>query len=104
MLTIKDLKASKELDSKEMAGVTGGYGIPASFLANIESPLNTPKFAELLGTATSSTGKQFNTNLQSDNDYNAVIGSGQVVNTGGNVNSTYQDAFSNANNDIFSVQ
>ncbi len=51
MLTIKDLTASKELDSKEMAGVTGGHGIPASFLANIGSPVNAPKFAELLGMA-----------------------------------------------------
>ncbi len=102
MLNIKDLTASKELDSKEMAGVTGGTGMPASF--NVGSPVNAPKLAELLGLASSYTGPQTNTNMQSDNDYNVVIGSGQVVNTGGNVNSTYQDAFSNANNDIFSVQ
>ena len=102
MLTIKDLQANKELDSKEMAGVTGGYGIPASF--NVGSPLNAPKLAELLAIASSSTGPQVNTNAQSDNDYNVVIGSGQVVNIGGNTNSTYQDAFSNANNDVFSAQ
>ena len=104
MLTIKDLTASKQLDSKEMAGVTGGHGTPASFLANIGSPINAPKFAELLGTATSSTGEQFNTNMQSDNDYNAVIGSGQVVNSGGNNNMTAQSAFSSADNAIFSIQ
>jgi len=103
MLTIKDLTASKELDSKEMAGVTGGNGIPA-FLLNIGSPVNAPKFAELVGIASSSTGPQMNTNLQSDNDYNVVIGSGQVVNTGGNTNWTTQDAFSNANNTIASAQ
>ena len=102
MLTIKDLRASKQLDSKEMAGVTGGYGIPASF--NVDSPVNAPKLAELLGIASSSTGPQVNTNAQSDNDYNVVIGSGQVINVGGNRNSTYQDAFSNANNDVFSAQ
>ena len=34
MLTIKDLTASKELDSKEMAGVSGGTGLP-SFGDNI---------------------------------------------------------------------
>ncbi len=102
MLTIKDLKASKQLDSKEMAGVTGGYGIPASI--NIDSAINAPKFATLMGMASSYTGPQSNTNLQSDNDYNAVIGSGQVVNTGGNFNSTYQDAFSSSNNDLFSAQ
>ncbi len=102
MLTIKDLTASKELDSKEMAGVTGGYGMPASF--NIGSPINSPKLAELLGAATSYTGEQVNTNLQSDNDYNAVIGSGQVVNSGGNFNTTAQAAFSGADNGIFSVQ
>ncbi len=102
MLTIKDLTASKELDSKEMASVTGGYGIPASF--NIESPVNAPKFAELLGMATSSTGEQFNTNMQSDNDYNAVIGSGQVVNSGGNFNSTAQSAFSDGFNGLTNIQ
>ena len=102
MLTIKDLQASKQLDSKEMAGVTGGNGIPASW--NIGSPVNAPKLAELMGIASSSTGPQLNTSAQSDNDYNVVIGSGQVVNTGGNFNSTYQDAFSTANNDVFSVQ
>ena len=102
MLSIKDLQASKQLDSKEMAGVTGGYGSPASF--NFGSPVNAPKLADLIGLASSSTGPQLNTNAQSDNDYNVVIGSGQVVNTGGNVNSTYQDAYSNANNDLFSIQ
>ena len=102
MLTIKDLTASKQLDSKEMAGVTGGYGFPASL--NIDSAVNAPKFAELLGMATSSTGEQFNTNMQSDNDYNAVIGSGQVVNSGGNHNLTTQNAFSSANNTISSIQ
>ncbi len=102
MLTIKDLQASKQLDSKEMAGVTGGTGIPASW--NIGSPMNAPKLAELMSIASSSTGPQLNTNAQSDNDYNVVIGSGQVVNIGGNTNSTYQDAFSNANSDVFSAQ
>ena len=103
MLTIKDLTASKELDSKEMASVAGGNGIP-SFLLNVGSPTNAPKLAELMGIATSSTGPQTNTTVQNDNDYNVVIGSGQVVNTGGNFNSTYQDAFSTANNDLFSSQ
>ena len=68
------------------------------------SPVNAPKQASLLGLADSYTGAQMNTNLQSDNDFNAVIGSGQVVNTGGNYNDTYQNAFSNANNTITSVQ
>ncbi len=103
MLTIKDLTASKELDSKEMAGVTGGTGIPA-FLLNIGSPVNAPKQASLLGLAESYTGAQMNTNFQSDNDFNAVVGSGQVVNTGGNNNMTAQNAFSNATNTISSVQ
>ncbi len=106
MLTIKDLKASKELDNKEMAGVTGGFGyaLPAGFALNIASPVNAPKQASLLGLAQSYTGAQTNTNLQSDNDFNAVIGSGQVVNTGGNYNTTDQYAFSNATNVITSVQ
>ncbi len=103
MLTIKDLTASKELDSKEMASVAGGNGIPA-FLLNIGSPTNAPKLAELIGVADSYTGPQTNGTVQNDNDYNVVIGSGQVVNTGGNFNSTYQDAFSTANNDLFSSQ
>ena len=86
MLTIKDLKASKQLDSTEMACVTGGtgYGWPAGIELNIGSPMNAPKQASLLGLASSFTGPQINTNLQSDNDFNSVIGSGQVVNTGGN--------------------
>ena len=62
------------------------------------------KQASLLGLAQSYTGAQTNTNLQSDNDFNAVIGSGQVVNTGGNYNTTDQYAFSNATNVITSVQ
>ncbi|MGI9285555.1 MAG: hypothetical protein ACR2P1_09210, partial [Pseudomonadales bacterium] len=74
------------------------------FLLNIGSPVNAPKLADLMGIATSSTGPQTNTNLQSDNDYNVVIGSGQVVNTGGNTNWTTQNAFSNATNTISSVQ
>ena len=92
MLTIKDLTASKELDSKEMASVAGGNGIPA-FLLNIGSPVNAPKLADLMGIATSSTGEQLNTNVQSDNDYNVVIGSGQVINSGGNHNWTTQNSF-----------
>ena len=103
MLTIKDLTTSKELDSKAMAGVSGGTGIPA-FLLNIGSPVNAPKLAELMGIATSSTGEQFNTNMQNDNDYNVVIGSGQVVNTGGNFNTTHQDAYSHADNYLHSMQ
>ncbi len=102
MLTIKDLTASKQLNSKDMAGVTGGYGGPASL--NIESAINAPKFAELMGLASSSTGPQFNINAQTDNDYNAVIGSGQVVNSGGNFNTTYQGAFSNAGINGLSAQ
>ncbi len=106
MLTIKDLKASKQLDSKEMAGVTGGYGYgwPAGFAINIGSPVNAPKAASLIGLAQSYTGAQTNTNLQTDNDFNAVIGSGQVVNTGGNHNMTDQYAYSSATNVITSIQ
>ncbi|MGI9285560.1 MAG: hypothetical protein ACR2P1_09235 [Pseudomonadales bacterium] len=108
MLTIKDLTASKELDSKAMAGVSGGNHERMSsfgpFVLNIASPVNAPKQASLLGLAESYTGAQMNTNFQSDDDFNAVIGSGQVVNTGGNHNMTAQNAFSNANNTISSVQ
>ncbi len=104
MLNIKDLQASKELDSKEMASVAGGYGLPAGFALNIASPVNAPKAASLQGLAQSFTGAQMNTNLQTDNDFNAVIGSGQVVSTGGNHNMTDQYAFSNATNVITSVQ
>ena len=103
MLTIKDLTASKELDRTAMAGVSGGTGIPP-FILNMGSPVNAPKLAELMGIATSSTGEQFNTNVQSDNDYNVVIGSGQVVNTGGNSNWTHQDAYSHADNYLYSMQ
>ncbi len=103
MLNIKDLKASKELDSKEMAGVAGGNGIPA-FALNLFSPVNAPKQADLLGLATSSTGPQLNTNVQTDDDTNVVIGSGQVVNVGGNSNATNQSAFSFANNFLSSIQ
>ena len=103
MLTIKDLKASKQLDSKEMASVAGGTGIPA-FALNLFSPVNAPKQAELLGLATSSTGPQLNTNIQTDDDTNVVIGSGQVVNTGGNSNATFQSATSFANNFLTSIQ
>ena len=103
MLTIKDLKASKQLDSKEMAGVTGGYGMPA-FALNLFSPVNAPKQAELLGLATSSTGPQLNTNVQTDNDTNVVIGSGQVINSGGNSNATFQSGASFANNFLTSIQ
>ncbi len=106
MLNIKDLKASKELDSKEMADVTGGYGYgwPAGFEINIGSPVNAPKAASLMGFAESFTGPQMNTNVQTDDDFNAVIGSGQVVNTGGNHNLTSQNAFSNSSNSISSIQ
>ncbi len=102
MLTIKDMKASKELDSKEMAGVTGGNGIPA--ILNLFSPQNNPKQADLLGLATSSTGAQLNTNVQTDDDTNVVIGSGQVVNVGGNSNATFQSANSFASNFLTSIQ
>ncbi len=106
MLTIKDLKASKQLDSKEMAGVTGGYGYgwPAGLSINIASPVNAPKAASLMGLAESFTGPQINTNLQTDDDFNAVIGSGQVVNTGGNHNMTDQYASSSSSNFISSFQ
>ena len=103
MLTIKDLTASKELDSKEMASVAGGHGIPA-FLLNIGSPVNAPKAASLIGAASSYTGPQANLTMQNDDDFNAVIGSGQVVNTGGNDNATYQYADSYANNVLSSIQ
>ncbi len=108
MLTIKDLTASKELDREAMTEITGGMieavrGIPGIALL-IGSPVNAPKFAELLGMATATTGEQFNSNVQSDNDYNVVIGSGQVVNTGGNYNSTYQDAYAYADNWVTSNQ
>ncbi|MGI9285557.1 MAG: hypothetical protein ACR2P1_09220 [Pseudomonadales bacterium] len=104
MLTIKDLTASKELDTKEMAGVAGGIDLPAGFKLNIASPVNAPKQASLLGLASSFTGPQLNTNLQSDNDFNSVIGSGQVINTGGNDNMTSQNAESAANNFLSSIQ
>ncbi|MGI9287557.1 MAG: hypothetical protein ACR2P1_19390 [Pseudomonadales bacterium] len=103
MLNIKDLTASKELDSKEMASVAGGTGIPP-FVLNLLSPVNQPKQADLLGLAQSSTGPQLNTNVQTDDDTNVVIGSGQVVNTGGNSNATNQSAFSFANNFLSSIQ
>ena len=103
MLTIKDLTASKELDSKEMASVAGGNGIPA-FVLNLLSPVNQPKQADLLGLAQSSTGPQLNTNVQTDDDTNVVIGSGQVVNTGGNSNATFQSAASFATNFLTSIQ
>ncbi len=106
MLTIKDLQASKRLDSKEMAHVTGGtgYGWPAGVEVNIGSPVNAPKQASLLGLASSFTGPQMNTNLQSDNDFNSVIGSGQVVSTGGNANDTWQNADSGASNYLSNFQ
>ncbi len=103
MLTIKDLTASKELDSKEMASVAGGNGIPA-FLLNIASPVNAPKAASLIGVATSYTGPQTNLTMQNDDDFNAVIGSGQVINTGGNANMTDQYAAFYADNYLTSVQ
>ncbi len=103
MLTIKDLQANKQLDSKEMAGVVGGQNIPALAL-NLFSPQNNPKQADLLGLASSFTGTQSNTNLQSDNDTNIVAGSGQVVNYGGNSNGTYQSALSFADNFLTSIQ
>ncbi len=108
MLTIKNLTASKELDREAMADIAGGITeivreMPSIALL-IGSPVNAPKFAELLGTATAATGEQFNTNVQSDNDTNVVIGSGQVVNTGGNFNTTHQDAYAYAYNWVSSVQ
>ena len=103
MLTIKDLTASKELDGKEMASVAGGIGIPP-FVLNLFSPVNGPKQADLMGVALSSTGPQLNTTIQNDNDTNVVIGSGQVVNYGGNTNATYQAAFSFADNFLTSIQ
>lgn len=103
MLTIKDLKENKELDSKAMAGVAGGQAIPP-FALNLFSPQNNPKQADLLGLASSATGPQSNANLQSDDDTNVVIGAGQVVNYGGNSNETYQSAFSLANNVLSSIQ
>ncbi len=106
MLTIKDLNTSKKLDSKEMASVTGGYGygMPAGIELNIASPVNAPKQASLAGFASSFTGPQINTNMQSDNDFNSVIGSGQVVSTGGNNNSTAQFAESGASNFLTNIQ
>ena len=103
MLTIKDLRASKQLDSKEMATVTGGQNIPA-FALNLMSPQNSPKQADLMGLASSFTGPQANMNMQSDNDTNIVAGSGQVVNYGGNSNSTLQSSMSLANNFLDSMQ
>ena len=103
MLTIKDLTASKELDRTAMAGVSGGTGIPP-FVLNLMSPVNAPKHASLFGFADSYTGPQINENFQSDDDFNAVIGSGQVVNTGGNTNWTHQDAYSHADNYLYSMQ
>ena len=103
MLTIKDLAVSKDLDRKAMADVAGGMGFPA-IIANIASPINVPKFASLVGASASTTGPQMNTTLQSDNDTNIVIGSGQVVNTGGNHNSSSQFADSWATNYVTSAQ
>ena len=104
MLTIKDLQASKQLDSKEMANVTGGFGFGMPVGINIESPMNAPKAASLLGLAESFTGPQINTNLQTDDDFNAVIGSGQTVNAGGNNNMTGQSGYSSSSNFISSIQ
>lgn len=103
MLTFNDLTISKELDREAMAEIAGGMEIP-QFVLNLFSAHNEPKLAELLGIATATTGEQFNTNTQSDNDYNVVIGSGQVINMGGNFNTTYQDAYAYANNDVRSSQ
>ncbi len=103
MLTIKDLQANKQLDSKAMTSVIGGQQIPA-FALNLMSPQNTPKQADLMGLASSFTGPQSNANLQSDNDTNIVMGSGQVVNYGGNSNASYQSALSFADNFLTSVQ
>ncbi len=103
MLTIKDLNASKELDRKAMADIAGGMTIPP-ILLSLLSPTNTPKEAHLMGFADSYTGPQYNENFQSDNDTNVVIGSGQVVNYGGNTNSTYQGAYSFAYNFLDSIQ
>ncbi len=108
MLTIKDLTASKELDREAMTEIAGGMtellreisGIAVS----IGSPFNGPKFATLVGEAHSATGAQVNTNMQFDDDFNSVIGSGQVVNTGGNFNDTYQWADSYAYNNVYNNQ
>ena len=102
MLTIKDLAVSKDLDRKAMADVAGGMGFP--FIANIASPINAPKFASLVGASASATGPQVNGTLQSDNDTSIVIGSGQVVNTGGNFNTSSQYADSWATNAVTSAQ
>ena len=87
-----------------MASVTGGfgYGMPVGF--NILSPVNAPKAASLTGLAESYTGAQANTSLQTDDDFNAVIGSGQVVSTGGNFNTTSQYSSSYSSNFISSIQ
>ncbi len=110
MLTIKDLTASKELDRKAMADVAGGMtemaagiAFPA-IVANLFSPVNQPKEAHLAGFAGALTGPQFNSNVQNDNDTNLVIGSGQVVNTGGNFNTTDQYAYAWADNYVSNVQ
>ena len=89
MLTIKDLNVSKELDSKAMAGVSGGTyhempewrGVLSSLEAYIQSPRNEVAAA----------GDNFNSNIQEKNDYATNTGNGQA-NVIGNISNTTDQA------------
>jgi hypothetical protein len=104
MLTIKDLNTSKEMDRQEMSGVTGGGSEGGSFIgASVLSPVNAPDWLSQFAGAVSSTGTLTNGNYQDDRDI-MVADSGQIVNSGGNSNATYQGAASAATNFLSSFQ
>ena len=82
MLTIKDLTVSKELDSKEMAGVTGGTHGPLLDFYSMFAPSN--QYGVQESAAQAFTGPQSNATYQSDNDVIYAAPGSQALNWGGN--------------------
>lgn len=73
MLNIKDLSVSKELDSKEMAGVTGGTTL------SLFSPISIPSFNEQIAATTALGGAASNSNAMLNGGTNYADNGSQVV-------------------------
>ena len=92
-MLIKDLRASKDLDSKEMSGVVGGSGYPGVPLLGINeifAPSN--QFATQTSISSAFTGPQSNVTHQGDNDVIHAGYGAQAINTGGNYSTSNNSA------------
>lgn len=73
MLNIKDLSVSKELDSKEMAGVSGGTTL------ELFSPTSIPSFSEQIAATNALGGAASNSNTMINAGSNFADHGSQIV-------------------------